>query len=285
MAHGIYLSTGAIVEKRNNYNKDEVRRVIPALIDGGYCDGAELMMIPLYYKSLEKTVGDFLSAGINFPVTHCDKDVGTLLSDAAVIRTDSVSESERLRKKAFDLFCVNLAAASSAGSKRLVLHLWGGLSSDNAVDYNVEWLSELCEKAREYGIKILIENVPSAKADPLSNLRKIKAPAVDECGFVYDTRFAECHRQHKETLSDTSVAPKIEHVHISDYIGGLKEFSHLRPVYHPGEGTVDFGFIFSKLREIGYGGTFTLESQGITDISSINIAVLQRSLDFIRSRI
>lgn len=282
MNNEIYLSTGAIVEKRNNYNKDEVKRVIPYLIDSGFCDGAELMMIPLYYRSLEKNVGEFLSAGVNFPVTHCDKEVGTILSDAAVIRKDSVSESEKLKRKAFEIFENNLFAACAAGSRRLVLHLWGGLSSDNAVEYNIEWLSELCDAADKAKIKILIENVPSAKSDPLTNLKKIKPRELEKCGFVFDTRFAQCHRQISETLCDKTVSGKIEHVHISDYIGGRKEFSHLRPVYHPGEGTVDFSAVFSMLGNPGYDGTFTLESQGITGESSIDTAALEKSLEFIK---
>ena len=72
-------------------------------------------------------------------------------------------------------------------------------------------------------------------------------------------------------------------MHISDYIGGLKEFSCLRPVYHPGEGTVDFALIFSLLKENGYSGTFTLESQGIREGNEIDVNMLQKSLEFIRN--
>lgn len=279
----IFLSTGAIVEKRNNYDKDSIKRIIPPLIDKNICDGAELMMINPYYTSLEKNISGFLSEGVNFPVTHCDKEVGTILSNAAVIRTDSKKESDRLEINALDLFKQNITAAKCAGSKRMVLHLWGGLSSDYAVEYNIDKLSELIEISENNGIKLLIENVPSAKEDPLANLKKINSRCLERTGVVYDTRFAECHKQHKETLSDRYISHYIEHVHISDYIGGKKEFSHLRPVYHPGEGIIDFQNVFSLLKKINYCGTFTLESQGITSEVEINVNALINSLTFIRN--
>lgn len=284
MNNEIYLSTGSLVERRNNYDKNTVTRIIPELLDRGIIDGAELMMIKLYYPKLENVIGMYLDSGITFPVTHCDKEIGTLLSNAAVIRKDSLSESEKLKSEAFELFKVNLEAAAMAGSARLVLHLWGGLSSDRAVKYNIEWLPSLALQAERYGIKILIENVPSAKTDPLSNLRMLPSEMLERCGIVFDTRFATCHRQPGETLSDEKIAPHIEHVHISDYIGGLKEFSCLRPVYHPGEGQADFDLIFSALSSNLYGGSFTLESQGIRSGTEIDLPCLINSLRFIKSK-
>ena len=283
MNNEIYLSTGSLVERRNNYDKNTVKRIVPSFIDRGICDGAELMMIKAYYPKLEATISDFLNEGVLFPVTHCDKDVGTLLSNAAVIRSESKKESERLKTEAYDMFKVNAEAAAMAGSKRMVLHLWGGLSSDNAVRYNIEWLDGLIEIADTYKVRLLIENVPSALTDPLNNWKMISETELEKTGLVFDTRFATCHRQPKETLTDKYVNKHIEHVHISDYIGGLKEFSCLRPVYHPGEGTVDFELIFSLLKENGYSGTFTLESQGIREGNEIDVNTLQKSLEFIRN--
>ncbi len=283
MKNEIYLSTGALVERRNGYNYHKVSEIIPLLMDEGYISGAEFMMIKLYYEKRDEVVKEFLSAGAKFPVIHSDKDIGTCLSDAALILSEG-GEREyalNLKEQALDMFRFSCETGCAAGSSRLVLHLWGGLSSDRAVSYNAEWLSELCEIANSYGIRILCENVPSAATDPLTNWHIIEG-YTDRIGLVFDTRFATCHRQPRETLTDP-IARHIEHVHISDYRGGLKEFSCLRPVWHPGEGIADFDLMFSLLKALSYGGTFTLESPGIISGEEIDTDNLRRSLAFIRN--
>ncbi len=281
MKHEVYLSTGALVERRNGYNFHKVTEIVPLFMEKGLISGAEFMMIKLYYEKREEVTKEFLSAGIKFPVIHSDKDIGAYLSDAAVILSEGGDKAEALKKKkeAFEMLRFSLETGAMVGSSRLVLHLWGGLSSDKAVEYNAEWLSEVLDTAEPYGIKVLCENVPSAAFDPLSNWHRIEKD-LDRAGLIFDTRFATCHRQPKETLTDP-LAKKIEHVHISDYRGGLKEFSCLRPVWHPGEGICDFPLIFSHLKDLGYGGTFTLESPGIISGSETDVQRLRASLEFI----
>lgn len=278
----IYLSTGSLVERRNGYNWHKVTEVVPRLMEKGFADGAEFMVISRYYENTKEVTREFLGAGITFPVLHSDKEIGTLFSDAAVLMSRG-EKDEALQKKtaAKELFKRCCEIASEVGSRRTVLHLWGGLRSDSEIKYNTEWLGELLEISDPFGIKILIENVPSAKRDPLSNWRDL-AGYLDRVGLIFDTRFATCHRQPKETLGD-KVAEKIEHVHISDYRGGLKEFSCLRPVWHPGEGIADFPLIFSSLAKLSYGGSFTLESPGIVDGCEISDARLEKSLSFIKA--
>lgn len=282
MKNDVYLSTGSLVERRNGYNYHKVTELVPVLMDEGLISGAEFMMIKLYYEKRDQVLGEFLSAGIKFPVIHSDKDIGSYLSDAAVLLASGGDRFEAMRKKAeaLDMLRFSCETGCAAGSKRLVLHLWGGLSSDNAVDYNAEWLPELIEISDSYGLKILCENVPSAHTDPLTNWLKL-TPVLDRIGLIFDTRFATCHAQPRETLT-SSVAPKIEHVHVSDYRGGLKEFSCLRPVWHPGEGTADFPLMFSLLKSLSYGGSFTLESPGIISGSEIDSQRIRASLRFIR---
>ena len=56
------------------------------------------------------------------------------------------------------------------------------------------------------------------------------------------------------------MTPHIEHVHVSDFGGGYRDFSALRPILHPGEGTVDFPLFASLLDAMDYRGGVTLES-------------------------
>ena len=284
MNNKIYLSMGALVERRNNFDEDEVIRTIPRLMDEGAIDGAEFMFIKLYYGRSVELARRLVSEGCLFPTFHTHKDIGAVLADAGVAKNEgSVEEASRMRQEALDMFRVNCETACAAGSARLVLHLWGGLSSDRAIDFNAAALPDLIEIASEYSLKILVENVPSVVTDPLTNWLKIEED-FDRIGLVFDTRFATCHENAKETLTCDAVTPHIEHVHISDYRGGHKEFKCLRPVFHPGEGKCDFGYIFERLNELHYGGSFTLESPGIIgDGPEIDLDNLRRSLNFIKN--
>ncbi len=286
MKNKIYLTMGSLVEKRNDFDTDEVKRTIPLLQDEGFIDGCEFMFIRFYYEgdAGRKLARDLVREGCVFPTFHTHKDIGARLSDGGVALSegDGVT-AEKLRREALDMFRYNCETAVEAGSKRLVLHLWGGLNSDRAIGFNAAALPSLLGTADEYSLRLMIENVPSTVTDPLTNLLKIKE-LFGRCGIVFDTRFATCHRNAKETLSDPDVAPHIEHVHISDYRGGHKDFSCLRPIYHPGEGKCDYALIFGMLKDMGYESSFTLESPGIAgEGPQIDLDRLKRSLAFIRT--
>lgn len=283
MENKLYLSMGSLVERRNDFDVDEVARTVPRLMSEGFIDGAEFMFIRFYYDRAIEVARYLLSEGCVFPTFHTDKDIGARLSDAgAALDAGDADAAKENKRRALDCFKYNCETACEAGSWRLVLHLWGGLSSDTAIDFNVSALPELIEIAREYGLKILVENVPSTVTDPLTNWHRIEEH-FGTIGLVFDTRFAACHENTAETLED-GAARYIEHVHISDYRGGKKEFVHLRPVFHPGEGKVDFPLVFSRLKDAHYSGSFTLESPGIIGTGpEIDLDNLKRSLSFIKN--
>ena len=282
MKNKLYLSMGALVERRNGFDTGEVARTIPRLMSEGHIDGAEFMFIKAYYGGAVSLIRSLRAEGCVFPTFHTDKDIGARLSDAGVLAPADAKEATRIRGEALDMFRYNCETAAEGSSPRLVLHLWGGLNSDCAVDFNISCLGELIAIAKDFGVRIMVENVPSTLRDPLTNWRAMSG-RLGEVGLVFDTRFATCHRQPKETLEDSAVFPHIEHVHVSDYRGGLKEFSHLRPVFHPGEGIADLPLIFSHLKEHNYSGSFTLESPGIVgEGPEIDLDNLKRSLSFIK---
>ena len=88
---------------------------------------------------------------------------------------------------------------------------------------------------------------------------------LDKCGLIFDTRFGFFHRQIENIWQAEDIYPCIEHIHIGDIRGAEKDFSTLRPIYHPGEGMVDFQSVVRRLNEVGYSGTVTLESPVATD--------------------
>ena len=264
----LLASTGTIVGRINGFNVHLVTEILPPLMEEGLIAGGELMMLNSYYDRMEAVAKEWREAGIPFPLIHCEKDVGAFLSDAGAQHADGDREGARKTlSHALDLFQKNCEMAALAGSSRMVFHLWGGMNSDERLDYNLGVLPALLEKTKEYGLRLLIENVPAALADPLSNWQKL-SPFYPELGLVYDTRFGHLHRQMEETFADGGVTPHIKHIHISDHRGAYREFSSLRPILHPGEGDVDFDAFARLLDGIGYESTVTLESPVIRENSA-----------------
>ena len=231
-----------------------------SLYGEGLCLGLELMMLNAYYDRRDEVVSLVRSSGIPAPVLHCEKDVGTLLSDAGTFDSAGKTEdAKRARDEAFRLFRLNCAFAEALSIPRMVVHLWGGYASDRFLDFNIAALPELAGIAEGCGVRLLIENVPSSKADPLSNWKRL-LPSLGNGGLIFDTRFGQLHAQIRETLTDPEAAPRIEHVHVSDFGGGTRDFSALRPILHPGEGTIDFPAFAALLDRMNYRGAVTLES-------------------------
>ena len=260
MNRPLYVSTGALVGRVNGYDLRGGLDIIADLYDQGICRGLELMMLTAYYSRADEVLSLVRGCGVPTPVIHCEKDVGTLLSDAGTLYAAGKSgEADGKRDEALRLFRLNCIFGGALSIPRMVLHLWGGYASDHHVDYNISELPELSRIASEHGIRLLIENVPSSRYDPLSNWRRL-LPSLEDGGLIFDTRFGQLHNQIRETLTDPEIAPRIEHVHISDFGGGYRDFSALRPILHPGEGTVDFPQAASLLDAMDYRGGITLES-------------------------
>lgn len=261
----LLASTGTIVGRINGYDVHLVTRILPPLLEAGLIAGGELMMLNSYYDRMEAVASEWKSAGIPFPVIHCEKDVGAFLSDAGALRAaGDYAAAEAEIHRALSLFRLNCEMGAMAGASRMVLHLWGGRNSDSYLDTNLEVFPRLLEILRPYGIRLLIENIPSTLADPLTNWHRLTG-WLSEVGLVFDTRFGNVHRQIAETFADPVILPHIEHIHVSDHIGEKKDFSSLRPILHPGEGQIDFDAFTRLLDGAGYDGTVTLESPVIRE--------------------
>lgn len=253
------------MSRRNGYNIHLVTELFPPLLEQGIIDGAEWMMLPVYYTQMRAIADEWLGAGLKFPVIHCEKEVGTLLSNAGRTAAEGDKDtSDTLLRRSLDDFKMNCEMGAMAGSKRMVLHLWGGTDSDSHVEYNMSVLPRLCEIIRTYGMRLLIENVPCTTHDPLSNWQAMR-PHLNACGLIFDTRFGFFHRQIEEIWQAEDVHPHIEHIHIGDIRGEKRDFTSLRPIYHPGEGMVDFSKVARILRQKKYTGSITLESPVATD--------------------
>ena len=280
----LFVSTGTMVSRLNNYNYTRALGEIRRLADDGLCDGLELMMLTHYYDKSDAVIAAVAECGVEPATIHCEKEIGTMLSDAGDLNADGkTDEAEALYRDALELFRLNCTFAERLEIPRMVFHLWGGFKSDIHVEYNISKLGELEKIAEQYGTRLLIENIPSQKTDPRTNWHKL-LPSLGNCGLIFDTRFGCLHAQSADILTDGELTPHIEHVHISDFGGGYRDFKALRPILHPGEGNVDFGEIARLLDSFGYSGTVTLESPVCVE-DDLDIPKLRKTLTFLRENI
>ena len=280
----LYTSTGTLVGHSNGFNYRRALREIAGLADRGFTDGLELMMLKFYYDKIDDVADAVRQSGLKAAVIHCEKDVGTMISDAGILDHDGKhDEAEALYREAEELFRLNCVMAQKLEIPRMVLHLWGGISSDSHIEYNISKMSRLNGIAHAHGTRILCENIPSNHADPRSNWHKL-LPYLGNAGLIFDTRFGKLHEQTREILTDDALTPKIEHVHISDFGGTYRDFRALRPILHPGEGTIDFSEVADLLNGFGYTGTVTLESP-VMEGEDLNIPKIERTLAYLRENL
>lgn len=277
----LYVSTGTLVGHSNGYDYRRALREIRRLEEKDLCDGLELMMLRFYYDKIDEVTDAVRDSGCNPATIHCEKDVGTMISDAGVLDSEGkTDEAEEKYREAVRLFRLNCTAAEKLSIGRMVLHLWGGFSSDRHIAYNISKMAELNAVASEYGVRILCENIPSNHTDPRHNWHEL-LPHLGNAGLIFDTRFGKLHEQTREILTDSALIPHIEHVHISDFAGTYRDFSALRPILHPGEGTIDFAEVADLLNAMNYRGTITLESPVMVG-EALDIPKLEKTLAYLR---
>lgn len=262
-----------MVGRVNNYDITGALRQMRELYDCGVICGGELMMLTDYYRREGEVVSLVGSSGVPFPVIHCEKEVGSMISTAgATDDADMLSEALRL-------FGLNCRFGGNIGASSMVLHLWGGRDSDSHFAYNAGIVPELLDIIRPYGIRLLIENIPCTTSDPLTHWREFEKYDI---GYVFDTRFGAFHSQIGKIFAQTDLwtQGRISHMHISDYGGAPKDFTKLHPILHPREGCIDFEMVSRGLNDVKYTGTVTLESPVMVG-DGLDIAKLKNTLVFL----
>ena len=117
---------------------------------------------------------------------------------------------------------------------------------------------------------------------PLSHMKKMWELYPNDIKFTIDVRQAEFHKSLTETcesafLWDNNLVP---HLHLSDYSGGCMDWSRLRHIPHLGDGDVDYKYLFSFLKSIGYSGSITYE-QNFTSEDANLLPMLDKAYEFI----
>lgn len=266
MENTILVSTGALIGRPNGRDY----RLLKELTKKIRSDGFEFMMYSTWYGQEDHIVDFLKSNSINTPTMHCQKSIGESISKGSALDT----------KDAFEKFEINAKMASEIGAKKMVMHLWDGITSDAYFDNNIRAYPRLKEIADGYGVDLLIENVVCNVKDPLSHWMEL-LEIYPDIGFIFDTKMAQFHDQldllYDEKYEILWKEHHIRHYHINDYGGGYKDWENLRtlPV---GRGHIDFDRFFAFVKSSGYNGTFTLEStafnkEGFVDTDMLNLEI------------
>ncbi len=260
----IYLSTGAFTGRKNGRNYKLAVEFAGQL----HFDGYELMIFEDFHDKLNIFISEYKSTGLNIPVIHAEKAIGDLLGG-----------DEASYRKAVELFKLNCAVGELLGSGRIVVHAWGYPASDRNPDQTVERLAEFIDTASQYGLELLVENIPCVCNSPLAFIERLNT-VYPGLHYVIDTRHAQFHGELEETLG-SDIMRSVRHIHISDYSGGYKDWSRLNAAEQPGTGGIDWTMFFERMRAMRYSYSLTLEATAIIE-NGVDTETLNRSLDFIR---
>lgn len=262
----ILCSTGALITAKNNRDYRLLREMTPKI----KCDGYEFLMYDSWYPEWEKVAREVAGMNLQIPVLHADKGIGEAISRG----------EEGDNERALELFEINCRLAQRLGAEKLVLHLWGGLSSDSHIEDNIRQYVLLKEIAVRYGLLLTVENVVCNREDPLTHLRSL-ADVDPGAAFTLDVRFAKFHDQLDSVFSGEYGwlwKGAVQHIHISDYCGGFMEWEKLNAALHPGEGKIDFEKLGADLKRVGYDNTITLESTSVLSDGRVDLEKLNESL-------
>ncbi|MBQ4086184.1 MAG: sugar phosphate isomerase/epimerase [Clostridia bacterium] len=267
----VLCSTGTCIGRPNRRDWRLLRECAQKLT----CDGWEFMMYDTWYGREEEIAQFLRSLGAAFPVMHCEKGVGELLS-----RNEAGDTEQAMR-----LFETNCRMAKSIGAGTMVLHLWNGPHSDRDIEHNLRAYERLRFLAEKHGVLLTVENVVCSHADPLTHMKRM-AQLYPDVRFTFDTKMAQFHGQTAEMLKEENLWlwGHIAHMHVNDYSGGYMDWKNLKTL-HIGQGQVDFDALFGFLRRYGYAGDFTVEATSFDQTGTIHFDELNGTLEKLRALI
>ena len=217
-------------------------------------DYLELAMDPpmAHYSILSRDM-DVIKQRLN------DNGLGLLCHLPTFVLTADLTE--KIRRASVDEMVQSLEVAAELGAKKVVLHPsmvfgMGAFVMGTVKDYFYEFLAEMVAAASQLKLTICLENMMPR------NLLGVEPADFEEIFEMYPTLQMTLDTGHAN-IGDPAASRLWElverfgnslgHIHISDNLG--KRDDHLAV----GQGTVDFSTLISRLVELGYDDTITLE--------------------------
>lgn len=149
-----------------------------------------------------------------------------------------------------------------------ILSPLGNQMPDSAWERNVEALRLLCDHAKDYGVKLYLENMINLDKflcrTPCEISGMIEAVDRENLDMTFDIGHSNTMRNIPEFLKEKS---RITHIHAHDNHGSHDEHLEI------GAGTVDWDYVLKELK--GFGGAVVIEARSLEEG--------KRSLDFIRN--
>lgn len=169
--------------------------------------------------------------------------------------------TEKIRRSSVDEMLRSLEVAAELGAKKVVLHPsivfgMGPFVMDIVTNYFFEFLIEMVAAAKRLKLTICLENMMPR------NLLGVEPADFEEIFELCPTLQMTLDTGHANIGTPAGIrlldlverfGNRIGHIHISDNHG--KRDDHLAV----GQGTVDFSTLISRLVELGYDSTITLE--------------------------
>lgn len=138
----------------------------------------------------------------------------------------------------------------------------------------LERTNRFAAEAARFGIETLVEDFDNARSPTYGRARTsaflADAPSV---GFVYDT--GNFNNQGERAEDGLALLPRVRHFHLKDRPSpGSAESAAV------GSGAVPFGKIVPAALDAGYGGWFTIEHFGVTNM----LESIEKSVRFLRAQ-
>ncbi|WP_163340422.1 sugar phosphate isomerase/epimerase [Desulfopila sp. IMCC35008] len=188
-----------------------------------------------------------------------DNELGLLCHLPTFVLTADLTET--IRHSSVDEMLHSLRVAANLGARKVVLHPsmvfgMGPFVKYTVKDYFFEFLAKMVTAAQHLEIEICLENMMPR------NILGVEPADFEEIfarhptlKMTLDTGHANIDASAGYRLLEMveRFGDRIGHLHISDNLG--KKDQHLAV----GQGTVDFSTLISRLVELGYDATITLE--------------------------
>ena len=146
--------------------------------------------------------------------------------------------------------------------RRLIVHplfpyMYTSEHPNEVWEMNEAFLSDLCDYAKAYGVTVCFENMPF-KDFPIATvdhcIEMLKRVKRDNLKICLDTGHAAIFEGSDLSAAIKRVGNRLEAVHIHDNMG--KDDEHLVP----GSGIIDWDSFAGALKDIGFGGVISLET-------------------------
>lgn len=183
------------------------------------------------------------------------------------------SDYERRFMDGVNMYEMYFRSAKRLGAKKVVLH---GLRADfksNMPDKTYfNRFRILSERAKEYGIELLQENVNFFKSNDIDFICNMKRYIPDNARFVCDIKQANLGGINPLEMVQ-AMGSGLRHIHIND-------FSKDNRCVLPGQGCFDFKTFFNGVRKSGFDGDVIIE---VYRFSFNKIDELKNSYNYLKS--